>query len=50
MSTVVFSDERRTNVISYLHKAFRALNQVRMLEDASIIYRLSRTHQEEYSM
>jgi len=35
-------DERRTNVISYLHKAFRALNQVRMLEDASIIYRLSR--------
>jgi len=35
-------DERRTSVISYLHKAFRALNQVRMLEDASIIYRLSR--------
>ena len=35
-------DERRVNVISYLHKAFRALNQVRMLEDASIIYRLSR--------
>ena len=25
-------DERRTNVISYLHKAFRALNQVRMLD------------------
>jgi len=35
-------DERRTNVVSYLHKAFRPLNQIRMLEDAAIIYRLSR--------
>jgi len=35
-------DERRTSVISYLHKAFRPLNQIRMLEDASIIHRLSR--------
>ena len=35
-------DERRKNVISYLHKAFRPLNQIRMLEDAAIIYRLSR--------
>ena len=35
-------DERRTTVISYLHKAFRPLNQIRMLEDASIIHRLSR--------
>lgn len=35
-------DEKRTNVISYLHKAFRPLNQIRMLEDAAIIYRLSR--------
>ena len=35
-------DERRKSVISYLHKAFRPLNQIRMLEDAAIIYRLSR--------
>ena len=35
-------DERRKNVISYLHKAFRPLNQIRMLEDSAIIYRLSR--------
>jgi len=35
-------DERRTSVVSYLHKAFRPLNQIRLLEDASIIHRLSR--------
>ena len=35
-------DERRKNVVSYLHKAFRPLNQIRMLEDSAIIYRLSR--------
>ena len=35
-------DERRKNVVSYLHKAFRPMNQIRMLEDAAIIYRLSR--------
>lgn len=35
-------DERRSNVISYLHKAYRPLNQIRLLEDSAIIYRLSR--------
>lgn len=35
-------DERRKSVVSYLHKAFRPMNQIRMLEDAAIIYRLSR--------
>lgn len=29
-------------IISYLHKAIRPLNQLRMLEDATVIYRISR--------
>jgi len=35
-------DEKRTMVLSYLHKAIKPLNQVRMMEDATVIYRLSR--------
>lgn len=35
-------DAKRAMVISYLHKAIRPLNQVRMMEDATVIYRLSR--------
>jgi len=31
-----------TTVLSYLHKAIKPLNQLRILEDASLIYRLSR--------
>ena len=30
------------NVISYLHKAIKPINQLRMMEDALVIYRLSR--------
>ena len=35
-------DRNRGNVLSYMHKAIKALNQLRMIEDALVIYRLSR--------
>ena len=35
-------DSKRAMVLSYLHKAIKPLNQVRMVEDATVIYRLSR--------
>jgi len=35
-------DSRRKKIIGYLHKAIKALNQLRMIEDAVIIYRLAR--------
>lgn len=35
-------DSRRASVLSYLHKAIKPLNQLRMIEDATVIYRLSR--------
>lgn len=35
-------DANTNGVISYLHKAIKPLNQLRMLEDALVIYRLSR--------
>lgn len=35
-------DPTNTMVLSYLHKAIKPLNQLRMLEDASVIYRISR--------
>ena len=35
-------DAKNTFVISYLHKAIKPLNQLRMIEDAVVIYRLSR--------
>jgi hypothetical protein len=35
-------DPRTNMVMSYLHKAIKPLNQLRMLEDATIIYRMSR--------
>ena len=35
-------DAKRTMVLSYLHKAIKPLNQLRMVEDATVIYRLSR--------
>jgi hypothetical protein len=36
------TDRDGTMILSYLHKAIKPLNQLRALEDASIIYRLSR--------
>jgi hypothetical protein len=35
-------DAKNTFVISFLHKAIKPLNQLRMIEDAVVIYRLSR--------
>ena len=35
-------DPTRTQVLSYLHKAVKAVNQLRMMEDSLVIYRLSR--------
>ncbi len=35
-------DARNTFVISYLHKAIKPLNNLRMIEDAIVIYRISR--------
>ncbi len=37
------TDALGTLVLSYLHKAIKPLNQLRILEDAAIIYRLSRS-------
>lgn len=35
-------DAKNTFVVSYLHKAIKSLNQLRMVEDAVVIYRISR--------
>jgi hypothetical protein len=35
-------DAKNTFVISYLHKVIKPLNQLRMIEDAVVIYRISR--------
>mgnify|MGYP001553547182 CR=1 FL=1 len=35
-------DRNRQTTLSYLHKAIKALNQLRMIEDSLVIYRLSR--------
>ena len=35
-------DAKNTFIISYLHKAIKPLNQLRMIEDAIVIYRVSR--------
>jgi hypothetical protein len=34
--------EDRKRIISYMHKALKPINQLRMMEDALVIYRLSR--------
>jgi hypothetical protein len=35
-------DESRKKIISYLHKALKPINQLRMMEDSLVIYRLAR--------
>ena len=35
-------NEKNTLVLSHLHKAYKPLNQLRMMEDAVVIYRISR--------
>lgn len=38
-------DPKRSMVLSYLHKCIKPLNQLRMIEDASVIYKISRAPQ-----
>lgn len=35
-------NEKNTAILSHLHKAYKPLNQLRMMEDASVIYRITR--------
>ena len=35
-------DRNKGSTLSYLHKAIKSLNQLRMIEDSLVIYRLSR--------
>tara|TARA_B110000858_G_scaffold174522_1_gene207150 strand:+ start:540 stop:2048 length:1509 start_codon:yes stop_codon:yes gene_type:complete len=35
-------DQNKNMVLSYLHKAIKPVNQLRMIEDASVIYRIAR--------
>jgi hypothetical protein len=41
-STSGLLNTRKTTVLSYLHKALKPLNQLRMVEDAIVIYRIAR--------
>ena len=34
-------DRNKQTILSYLHKSIKALNQLRMIEDSLVIYRLS---------
>ena len=36
-------DRNKGSTLSYLHKAIKSINQLRMIEDSLVIYRLSRT-------
>ena len=42
MCTSGLVDRNKNRVLSYLHKAIKGLNQLRMIEDSLVIYRLSR--------
>jgi len=42
MCTSGLVDRNKNRVLSYLHKAIKALNQLRMIEDSLVIYRISR--------
>ena len=35
-------DANRRNIIGYMHKGLKAANQLKMMEDALVIYRISR--------
>ena len=41
-------DRNKQTVLSYLQKAIKSLNQLRMIEDSLVIYRLSSSQKEEY--
>ena len=38
----VIVDQNKGHILSYLHKAIKPVNQLRMIEDALVIYRISR--------
>jgi hypothetical protein len=38
-------DQTKNIVLSYLHKAIKPVNQLRMIEDAVVIYRIARAHE-----
>ena len=42
-------DRNKGSTLSYLHKAIKSLNQLRMIEDSLVIYRLSRAPERESS-
>ena len=42
MCTSGLVDRNKNRVLSYLHKAIKGLNQLRMIEDSLVIYRISR--------
>ena len=42
-------DYTKNVVIGYLHKALKTANQLSMMEDALVIYRISRAQKEGYS-
>jgi len=42
-------DRNKGTVLSYLQKAIKSLNQLRMIEDSLVIYRLSRAPEREFS-
>ena len=39
-------DQNRGHVLSYLHKAIKPVNQLRMIEDSLVIYRISRNQKD----
>ena len=41
-------DQNKGHVLSYLHKSIKPVNQLRMIEDALVIYRISRHQNVEY--
>ena len=42
-------DRTKGSTLSYLHKAIKAVNQLRMIEDRLVIYRLSRAPERNFS-
>ena len=43
-------DANRRNIIGYMHKGLKTTNQLKMMEDALVIYRISRAQKEGYSI
>ena len=41
-------DQNKGHVLSYLHKAIKPVNQLRMIEDSLVIYRISRAQKDVF--